>query len=255
MKFAVICPIPMLHKYAVVSDYHMALTHLVLQSTDYANFYKERRERGDYVILDNSLIELGEAAEIETVLKAAEIIKPNEVILPDCFRDGKRTLEMIDDAFHWYGKEFAKYKCMAVPQGKCYIEWLTCHDILVQYPEIHTIGIPKVTSSFPDLISGRYDLCCKLNNGKYEPTKEYHLLGVWNNPYPEISGISAYKWVRGVDTVLPVLMGTMGIAFNDIDGMLVERPQRAVDFHSDFDPFPDIVERNIFKILRWGNRM
>lgn len=255
MKFAVISPIPLLRKYAVVSDYHMALTHLVLESEEYANFYKERRERGDYVILDNSLIELGEAADIDTVLKAAEIIKPNEVILPDCFRNGKRTIEMIEDALYHFGNEFRKYKLMAVAQGLNYDEWLDCHDELVTFEEVSCIGIPKVSSTFPDLISGRYDLCCKLNNGRYKPDKEYHLLGVWDNPYPEISGISAYKWVRGVDTVLPVLMGTMGIAFNDIDGMLIERPKRAVDFHSSFDPFPDIVERNIFKMLRWGNRM
>lgn len=255
MKIAVICPIPLLRKYAIVSDYHMALTHLVLESEEYANFYAQRRLRGDYVILDNSLIEMGSAMDMEKVLEAAQRIKPNEVVLPDVFKEGKATLEAIDRCLMSYGKELAKYKTMAVAQGHNYGQWLECHNELITYDEINVIGIPKVTSTFKD-VGGRYGLCANLGmNQLNSPDKAYHLLGVWDNPFPEIYGISAYSWVRGVDTVLPVLMGTLGVAFNDIDGLLVPRPQMAVDFHSAFNPFPDIVERNIFKMLRWGNRM
>lgn len=255
MKFAVICPIPLLRKYAVVSDYHMALTHLVLENREYADFYKERRKRGDYVILDNSLIEMGSAMDMEKMLRAAEMINPNEVVLPDVFRCSGETIEAIDRCLMSYGRELRHYKTMAVVQGQNMEEWLQCHDILSKYPEVSCIGIPKVASTFNDAASGRYGICTMLNMWNWhDPNKAYHLLGVWDNPYPEIDAISTYNWVRGVDTVLPVLMGTMGIAFNEVSGLLISRPQRPVDFHSDYDPFPDIVERNIFQMLRWGNR-
>ena len=54
------------------TDYHLALTHLVLKYSEYAEFYKKKREQGDFVILDNSLIELGKAASLHKVLEAAK---------------------------------------------------------------------------------------------------------------------------------------------------------------------------------------
>ena len=67
--------------------YHLALTHLVLKYSEYAEFYKKKREQGDFVILDNSLIELGKAASLHKVLEAAKIINPSEIVLPDVFND------------------------------------------------------------------------------------------------------------------------------------------------------------------------
>ena len=47
------------------TNYHMALTHLVLKYPKYAEFYKQKRLEGEYVILDNSLIELDGSMSIE----------------------------------------------------------------------------------------------------------------------------------------------------------------------------------------------
>lgn len=256
MKFAVICPIPMLQDYATVSTYHMALTHLVAQSVNYTQFYKRRSNAGDYVMLDNSLIELGKSVTMEDVLRAAEAIQANEIVLPDVYKSHEGTVKAVEDALYKYPKELKKYKLMAVCHGSDPSDWLSCHNHLVSIPEINTIGIPKVASTFSQFNNmGRVRLCSTMEqNGLRSKKKEYHLLGVWNNPWPEIQQLSTLKWIRGVDTVLPVLMGIKGIAF-DQHGLAIDRPVSAVDFESCLNPHPDIIERNIFKMLKWGNSL
>ena len=70
MQIIDIVPIHYLH---LVQNQPMAmfLTHLVENSPEYAKF---ARNYTGYKILDNSLIELGQAVSIERVLNAAKII-------------------------------------------------------------------------------------------------------------------------------------------------------------------------------------
>lgn len=254
MKFAVICPIPLLQKYATTSTYHMALTHLVLESPEYAEFYKERKKRGDFVILDNSLIELGEAADMEKVLRAADMIKPDEIVLPDVFRKKDETIYAIELALYNYGKEMSKYKLMAVAQGETTEEWIDCYRALGEYPEIHTIGIPKVLTDITGCNAGRYEICDYLSrHGLVHLDKDHHLLGVWANPWPEIPKCSQFYWLRGVDTILPVLMGMLGVKFSWRGGLQVPRPKMAVDFRRCVDEFPEAIRHNIQIMMAWGN--
>lgn len=253
MQFAVIAPAPMLHRYCV-TNYHMALTHLVLSDPQYAKFYLERSLRGDYVILDNSIIELGSAMSMDVILDAAARIKAHEIILPDVLRDRQGTLDLIDDVLCKYGAQLAKYKLMAVAQGQNTSEWLMCYsNLATAYPEITCIGIPKLTSSYEDLPNGRRQLCDMLTSSQVINTdKSHHLLGVWDNPI-EIKYSARHKWIRGVDTILPVLCGQNGIAFDPHDGMRVPRPKITPNFKSDDDQYPHLITWNIFQMLKWGN--
>lgn len=260
MKVAIITPVPLLSKYGTSSNYHMALTHLVLDSIChkeengyYGHFYRLRHHFGDYIILDNSIIELGSALDINQVLIAAKEIGADEIILPDVFQDGEATIKTVKEALKVLPDE-CPYKLMAVPQGKTLDEWLDCYFQLMEMTEprkIDVIGIPKVTSSF--ITGGRAWLCNYLDQNKwYDPKVEYHLLGIWDNPI-EILYESRFKWIRGVDSCIPILCGQHGIEFHEQRGLLVPRPSDPMNFHDAVDPFPHIIEANIAKILQWGN--
>ena len=72
---------------------HMFLTHMVEK---YPAYTEAARNAPGYKILDNSLIELGGAVDLERVVKAAEYIGADEIILPDVFlQDGRENHNLV----------------------------------------------------------------------------------------------------------------------------------------------------------------
>tara|TARA_R100000234_G_scaffold55717_2_gene33508 strand:+ start:3385 stop:4110 length:726 start_codon:yes stop_codon:yes gene_type:complete len=181
------------------TNYHMALTHLVLKYPDYADHYKKLAENGSFVILDNSLIELGEAASLEKVLEAAAIINPSEIVLTDVYKKGDETVNSVDNDLIVLNRNPEKYKfqLQAVCHGETEEIWKDTWNRLQQYREINTIAIPKVTEhqfgSRTPLVKWAIE-----NN---ENNKEIHLLGCWS----DITEFKDYTMemkekIRGVDT-------------------------------------------------------
>ena len=107
------------------TDYHMALTHLVLKYPEYEEYYSNVE---GYVILDNSLIELGGSVDVETVMEAADKICPHEIVLPDVFLDCDKTLEATEDALRQV--DFPSLHLQAVAHGKDINDWKRCWDKL-----------------------------------------------------------------------------------------------------------------------------
>jgi hypothetical protein len=252
-----------LERYGTITGYHLALTHLILSTPSYAAFYLERIQHGDYVFVDNSLIELGEAADMHKVIQAANMIGAEEIILPDVYMDRVGTRQAIARAMH----DWAEYayveggqcvdKLMIVPQGEHLIEWMRSYEELVNKwgPAIHSIGIPKNTHKFgtPEVPFGREKLIQELIScGFLHGGLEYHLLGCWDNPI-EIAHLSKYEFIRGIDTCLPTLCGRLGIAFHPEYGLQMERPKTHMTFDWEEDN-PLITEHNIMCMLRWANQ-
>ena len=181
------------------TNYHMALTHLVLKYPDYADHYKKLAENGSFVILDNSLIELGEAASLEKVLEAAAIINPSEIVLTDVYKKGDETINSVDNDLIVLKRNPEKYRfqLQAVCHGETEEIWKDTWNRLQQYNEINTIAIPKVTEhqfgSRTPLVKWAIE-----NN---ENDKQIHLLGCWSNikEFQDYT-IDMKKKIRGVDT-------------------------------------------------------
>jgi hypothetical protein len=207
MKFAFISPIHDLE--CDSSDYHMALTHLVLKYPEYVDYYK--RKRG-YVILDNSLIELGGSVKLRTILDAAEKIGPDEIVLPDVYKDGKATLKSVKKSLIEYsGYQYTGgYELQAVCHGKDFKEWCYVWDELNKIDELHCIAIPKVTTNqFGRLKAVRYALENNPNN------KEIHLLGCWDtvDEFKEYTDVEKNA-IRGVDTSIVYHSSINGYGYN-----------------------------------------
>lgn len=189
------------------NKYHMFLTHLVERYPFYAQV---ARDVSGYKILDNSLIELGDAADLSRVLKAAETIGADEIILPDVFQNGPETLcavkNSINKLYRLYrrGAHTFPFKLMAVAQGKDVKEWKECYDELLSMPEIHVIGIPKVcTKMHPQ---GRPYFVNNLCNLKAKP---HHLLGLWYS-FAELTEYHDKDSIRSCDTLLASYMAYHG---------------------------------------------
>lgn len=176
---------------------HMFLTHMVEK---YPAYTEAARNAPGYKILDNSLIELGGAVDLKRVVKAAEYIGADEIILPDVFQDGPATIKAVQSAIDELNKMYPNrswpFKLQAVAQGKDEKEWYECYQELLAMPDVDVIGVPKVLAKMHP--EGRPHFVNELCNLKAKP---HHLLGMWYS-MSELREYHHPEQIRSCDTVL-----------------------------------------------------
>lgn len=93
-------PFCLLEKSREFNDYDYMLPHLMDENEEYRNFFYESKKMGRYIVMDNSLHELGEAYNTERLLHWINEIKPDEFIVPDVWEN---YAESIRNARSWAG--------------------------------------------------------------------------------------------------------------------------------------------------------
>jgi hypothetical protein len=91
-------PINMLDRSFEINDYEYCLPHLLDQNEAYRKHFEDAKESGSYIIMDNSLHELGKAYDTDRLLHWIDVLEPNEFIVPDVWQDQTATLV---NAKHW----------------------------------------------------------------------------------------------------------------------------------------------------------
>lgn len=259
MKAAVIAPTGLLKKYCT-TGYHLALAHL-MDDKEYVSFYRDAAERGEHVILDNSVIELGEPVDAPWLLTACKRFKPTELVLADFPRQMDKTVEWATNFAPMFKQTFPELKLMAVPQwthpGNAE-QWMECHFRLADIEDVDTIGIPKFTKELrPQICAMLHDYMVSYDirpSGQDREPPEYHLLGTWGNPI-EIVELAKYDWIRGVDSKIPVRLGQLGIALHPHRGMLgdVRYNLPKLEFSNAEDPLPVITTHNCSVYEGWAH--
>lgn len=225
LDMAAIVPQNFLHLTAE-SRMHMALAHLVGEPgyEQYTEFFANRK-KGSYCILDNGVIE-GQPMPIETILKKAEMIHADEIVLPDAYKDSQKTIEMVDEAFAYLKKKNAlfKYKCMVVPQGDSMDAWLYCAKHLITHYGmlINTIGIPKHLIDTCKERDARLYAISDLNDEVCLEGFDIHLLGCWKTPLEVLTIAKASEQgiipeIRSCDSAIPYVYARSGLRFSDDD--------------------------------------
>lgn len=215
---------------------HMFLTHMVEK---YPAYTKAARNAPGYKILDNSLIELGGAVDLERVVKAAEYIGADEIILPDVFQDGPATIKAVQSAIDELNKMYPNrswpFKLQAVAQGKDESEWVDCYMELIKNPDVDVIGVPKVLAKMHP--EGRPYF---VNNVCNLWAKPHHLLGMWYS----MSELLEYKYpenIRSCDTVLLGYLFKHGLNFWGVrpDGHTLNLEKDVVPYANMFTNYHD----------------
>ena len=94
-------PNNMLYMSKEINDYEYCLPHLLDQSEKYKNHFFQAKKDGRYIIMDNSLHELGEAYGEDRLLHWVNKLKPDEFIVPDVWENQIATLT---NAAEWINK-------------------------------------------------------------------------------------------------------------------------------------------------------
>jgi hypothetical protein len=209
-------------------------------------FYRQLKARGDYITLDNSVTEVGEAADIGKLATYAASIRADEIVLPDIFDDAAATVKSTLDAskaFYNLITRSTDTKLVGVVHGRTLDEWSWCYEVFSNDSRIDVLGLPKVMSKN---FENRTQFLQKYFEIHARSDKPHHLLGVWEQPY-EVSLINyRLPWIRSIDTSLPVMAGIAGYVFGDQDYKKVQ-----LDESLEIDPHPDKTVLNISTLLAW----
>jgi len=244
MKFAPIVPIEYL-ELASVSDYHMALAHLVLGVPKYAKYYRERSKAGDYVLLDNSLIELGRPVLPGDLVTAARMISPSEMVLPDTAESYSANEAAFQNAIRHEGLQKLRMEGMSfmfVPHGRDLEELHSGMHMAVCSGFVDSVGLGKPEMQLmPEAqVHGRGALIKELSI-----TLPVHLLS-FHTPLEPFLDTS----MRGCDSSLPTIAAYHYVEFGGEHGMLHRPRSWHYDPHWVFtDAQLDILRSNIAFIM------
>jgi hypothetical protein len=280
IKICVITPISHLETFESLGEMSMVLSHLVLErggDNPYAKYYQRQREKGRFILLDNSLFEYeaqGVGVGIDACLDAAEIIQPNEVIAEDVLFDGERTIESTKRFINQMDKRgtLGRIQIMGVVQGKTRDEWLTCLNQLMDIKEVNTIGLSKLSvpmSFLGEKESGGCVACSRLEctslidrcydynpDGRTIRGKCFHLLGGDNWLPWEIKQQTQYPWIRSNDSSAAVWYGSSGEVFNEegkIENIILGKPDLENKCWTTANALDDLAVRAYImkNIIRW----
>ena len=211
----------------------MALAHLLRKDEAYKEFFLGRSLKGEFVLMDNGVVETGIPMAIETLLLLAKEIKATEVILPDMIRERTMTLRLGEDAINkWYGE----CMLMAVPQGNCADVWCNCVKEMLFWP-IKAIGISRFTNGY---FSSRLEALQAVPK-LIDSNLDIHLLGCPGNRSEILAIDKAFPGrIRGIDSGIAAIYTQAGMFMED------EQPKPVLDLDFSGDTLDmDMLKMNI----------
>jgi hypothetical protein len=221
-------PINMLSRSFEINDYEYCLPHLLDQSEIYKNHFEKAKETGSYIIMDNSLHELGEAYDTERLLHWVDHLEPDEFIVPDVWQNKNQTLV---NAKKWLKIDLPENTTkVAVVQANNYAEAYQCYHILKNHHGYQKIAISYGADWYADefphpnplvgKMMGRIMTVSKMyNSGLISDNDRVHLLGC---ALPQEFGYYAdFPFIESIDTSNPIIHGLEGVKYNSV-GLLTK---------------------------------
>ena len=224
------------------NDYDYCLPHLLDIDEEYKQYFIDARDKGRYVIMDNSLHELGEAYDFDRLIYWVNELEPDEFMVPDVWM---KCAETAAQAKYWLQFEFPeKTQKIAVIQGEDKNQAYLCASLLYDlgYKKLCvSYGATWYNDFFPHTnldmgkALGRVRFVQGLLKLKHLKDAQFHLLGCsipqefgWYDNNPRIESI---------DTSNPIMAALEGIEYKD-HGLTV-KPSANMNDHFDVD-FMDI---------------
>lgn len=206
--FAPVAPIHMLRYFernGYLGHYHLLLAHDVADPVNEHAFWQmfHSRHPDMFIILDNSLIELGYPVTLDVILKACQIVRPNIVVLPDVLKGKDETIAMHRKAIEEWQK-IGIDSFMAVIQGRTDEE---LYDFVQEFrnePSIKMWSVPRVVGQ----TMGTRRMATQMVH-TLSPHKPIHLLGFSDNVNDDLI-CARMPGVAGIDSAVPIRAGLCG---------------------------------------------
>ena len=203
------------------NDYQYCLPHLLDQDTAYKKHFYDFKKSGGYIIMDNSLHELGEAYDHERLMFWVNELEPDEFIVPDVWMDAASTIQ---NAKEWIKLKYPSNTTpVAVVQSKSFEEAEQC------YLALKNMGYKKIAISYgadwyaekftgfkidKAKMFGRIAAVKQMfYNGTIKKDDRVHLLGC--SLPQEFGWYNNCSYIESIDTSNPVMAALEGIKYSD----------------------------------------
>jgi hypothetical protein len=225
------------------NDYDYCLPHLLDQNEQYLAYFKKAKAEGRYIIMDNSLHELGVAYTTSRLIHWIYELQPNEFIVPDVWED--KTASIVN-ARSWASVELPENTTkVAVVQAK------TLHEAFECTQTYKDLGYKKIAYSYgasyyndicthPNKHLGKalgrvYVISTLYKQGVLHPNDRVHLLGC--QVPQEFGWYQDIECIESIDTSNPIMAALDGNAI-EFSG-LTEKPEANMNNFQDL-PSEDI---------------
>jgi hypothetical protein len=245
-------PFCLLEKSREFNDYDYCLPHLMDQNEEYRNFFYESKKIGRYIVMDNSLHELGKAYNTERLMYWIKEIKPNEFIIPDVWEEYAAS---VVNARQWSKIELPEEVLkVAVVQAK------DLHEATLCTRTYKDLGYKKIAYSYgasyynnlcphpnKDLgkAIGRFITITTLYKNKLlSDFDRVHLLGT-ASPI-EFGMYHNFKCIESIDTSNPIMAAIGEIPYSQMG--LIRKPLANMNNYQDMsidDINQDLIEYNV----------
>ena len=222
-------PVNMLSRSFEINDYEYCLPHLLDQNKIYREHFENAKESGSYIIMDNSLHELGKAYDTKRLLHWVNHLEPNEFIVPDVWQD--KTATLVNAKYWMNGYELPENTTkVAVVQANDYFEAIECYSILKNHHNYQKIAFSYGADWYARMVPHPNPLVGKMmgriltissmyESGVINKNDRIHLLGC---ALPQEFGYYAdFPFIETIDTSNPIIHGLEGIKYNKL-GLLTK---------------------------------
>ena len=190
-----------------INDYDYFLIHQLLKYNEYKELFKLSKQANRVQILDNSAYELGESFNMDDFAEAVKEFEPTEYLVPDCFNDYDKNIELFDD---WMSK-YSNLKGIKIVtiHGKTYQELVNAykyfdkHDVKIAFNFAE--GIYKEMGDGNPVEGRRKAIFNMLNDGIININKKHHLLGC--TLAQEFAYYKNLGFIETIDTSNPIVAG------------------------------------------------
>jgi len=222
-------PLCLLDQSKHFNDYDYALPHLFDSEPGYLEYFRKAKAEGRYIIMDNSLHELGHAYSSDRLMHWVNELEPDEFIVPDVWED--KTASIVN-ARSWANVMMPKNTTkVAVVQAQTIHEAFECTRI---YKDL---GYKKIAYSYgasyyndicthPNKNLGKalgrvYVISTLYKQGVLHPNDRVHLLGC--QVPQEFAWYRDIECIESIDTSNPVMAALEGIRYTNAG--LTEKPK------------------------------
>lgn len=253
--FAPVCPSRILKQLDPRNSgtYHLLLAHDVAKDRGYKEFFDTLY--APTVIMDNSVIELGNAVDLNVIKEACHNVLPTTIVLPDVLLDAQATVDSCKAALTEWRSAFQDVLSkpiefssqgrgfMIVPQGETLEEWAWCAEQFKDDADINFWGIPRNLVGKIGTRKDAIEIAHALN-----PSRVIHLLGFSDDIIDDVL-CARNRLVAGIDSAVPLRIASEG---REMSMTLTTGPRG--DWW-DFCQFNPRMDRNIELYRQWIRRL
>lgn len=255
-NFAPVAPIGVLEELDRVNmcpEYHLLLAHEVLKDPErWSAFFEGRRQGGhiDFIIMDNSLWELGHPLPAPDLVKAVEVVKANTLVLPDKLSDRNTTVRMSTEGYKELSDVLPSYSSfLVVAQGESVQESVACVADIVAGDMLGKIKFISAPRIFTERYGSRAELVKALRNEF--PELLVHLLGFSNDMADDFL-VAETAGVLGIDSATPIWLGQQGRVlktspYRNYQDWMGKRPK---DYMESTNITPEVIA-NLHRVYAW----